>query len=260
MSTAARIPHLAPPPAAITYAPIAVTLIPASESAAAILRLAAAHGLEVEVEAISTGDAPRGEPMAIEFTGRLVGGDHPVRLSQGDMRVVLDVLGRMVAAPASPIVTLADARVAATTAEAGGVQIIHPADRTGDPYYRPPADEPRTDEPVSSLFVDQPTPASLATARAVLDRLATDARLADAVRHLLRPLVEQPLGIDGNIDQVLTRAANDVATVRRSQLVVMARRFADSRHRKFPDRHELMAALGEVVAGAPTHTEQEAAP
>lgn len=90
------------------------------------------------------------------------------------------------------------------------------------------AEEPSPDDPIKKA----------------LGKILSDASTKTVAEHLLLPLVEKALRIEGNPAKVLGKVAKEFADVPASKLEFAARHLLKGKHEVFPDYDEIYAAIG----------------
>ncbi|MFM2445578.1 MAG: hypothetical protein RI936_25 [Pseudomonadota bacterium] len=224
------------PPAPTAPAPLVATLVPADAATAALLRLIGT-GRPIEVRIDAT-EVDRDGALHIEFAAR-VADVGAARLTLAEAAAVVGTLAPVVEAPpldAPPAPEPMSPAVATETV------VIHPADRSGDPWAPRDVVEP---EPATTL----PLPAHAAgrsprTQTVIVEDLARDERYGLVCRLLLLPLAAKGWPINGDAETVLKSHAIDFAAYPHRVLARAAAHLAAGRHRNFPDAGEIFAAIG----------------
>lgn len=184
---------------------------------AAMLRLIAAQGLAIEVDAIerpSPDDAER-LLLSVELPGAV----------QPSLAAEFERLAAV------------DASVGVVTAGVlqGDTSDWLPPDP--DAVYRPRGSDADTDDKRDEIDKQL----------LIVSRLGDRPQLADVARHLLKPLAGKGWTIDGDREAVLVRLAEEFADYRSGHLADAAARLLGGRHSHFPDMGEIYQALGRAA-------------
>lgn len=205
---------------------IPITISTDDDLLAAMLRLIAAQGLAITVDAIERPGADEAERLLLSI-------ELPTRSAIAHQAPVYDHDDEAIDPfRVSTVSVTTPAPVGVSTST--GIELdLLPAD--DDSAYRPhsraaePADDKR-DEIDKQLLI--------------VSRLADRPGLGDVCRHLLRPLAGKGYTIDGDREAVLFRRAEEFAAYRVSLLRPAAEYLLRGKHAHFPDSGEILKAIG----------------